>query len=565
LYIDYRNAYDCYNFGIAQALAMAKRRFNLSRDLKRVALQQTGAQTVPQPRAPPPSAPALPAHGVLGDVDGWLLEACLSICVLRGNFLTTQLSQTYIAMARACSSSALFTSTPLAAALTKPIFQVVVFITGLLSLLACIMAIYSYNVLGFVEYRHYRFNVVRFRDADLQQAGGWRGLSSFGLLLDMCPLRDSPTLWRGVGAAGNSSSVIASFPSPVRANGWLFSTAAADSPVMDPVEFALDGSDDLLQWLPVASESTTIVCGIFGSQLSFPHHGRPEHVGGTPVRFDLRPDLCWLLSWVMVTSFAVVWWWALLALSHARASCMWYRRVAAVGMGAMGLGFGIPAVIRAYALGLRNELMRLYALGPIATLCAFLVYVAEGKCAYWLGPLCACLLAADVLLLWQEGALDLPPLAVIFSPFLVVGLSGTCLSAALLVARRYFLGRADTLILPDLARYEAVWAEVVSDEDSLQALHELRAVSKPYENAGRPRQLCPPLRAGQCLQDEEAEPGPPIKCLNQLMTAAQVHPGQHTLPLRSHAAVRGALRARHPKAPRNDCTRRVEVVQGRRE
>ena len=419
-------------------------------------------------------------------------------------------------MARACTSSALFTSTPLAAAMTKPIFKFVVFGTGLLSLLACVMAIYSYNVLGFIEYRHYKLTVKSFRDVDLQQAGAWRGLSSFGLLMNMCPLRDVPSLRRGSGVAGNSSSAIASFESPVRANGWFFSTAAADSPALDPTEFTLEGSNDLAQWLPVASESTTIVYGIFGSRLSFPHYGRPEHRGGSTSRFDLRPDLCWLLSWVMVTGFAVAWWWGLLALSAARAGCMWYRRVAAAGLAAMGLGFGIPAVIRASLLGVHTGFM-FYVVGPFAILCAYLVSVAEGWCAYWLGPVCVCLLAADFVVLWLEGALDLSPLAVIFSPFMVVGSAGTCLSAALLAARRYFLGRANALILPDLARYEAVWAELVGHEDSLRALQELRAVSMPYERAGRPRQLCPPGRTGS------NEPGPPIMCLNQLMIAAQVH------------------------------------------
>jgi hypothetical protein len=152
LYIDYRNAHDCHNFGILQALTMTmeKKWRRLSWNKGKAALQLEKAVTVQQPRAPPLlDQPSLPAHGILGEVDGWLLEACLSICVLRGDFLTTQLSRTYVAMARACTSSALFTSTPLAAAMTKPIFKLVVFATGLLSLLACVMAIHSYNTLGY--------------------------------------------------------------------------------------------------------------------------------------------------------------------------------------------------------------------------------------------------------------------------------------------------------------------------------------------------------------------------------------------------------------------------------
>jgi hypothetical protein len=151
-YTDYRSAFDCHAFSLARAVRTALRAF-LSNTVERVhsssePMSLLGVETV--------SAAAASTASLLAEGEDWLLSACLACCVLPGDYLSSQLPRTYVAMSRASPSSALFTSTPLAAAMSKPVFRAIVFSIGLTALFACGMTMYSYDTLGSIEYQHYR-------------------------------------------------------------------------------------------------------------------------------------------------------------------------------------------------------------------------------------------------------------------------------------------------------------------------------------------------------------------------------------------------------------------------
>jgi hypothetical protein len=113
-----------------------------------------------------------------------------------------------------------------------------------------------------------------------------------------------------------------------------------------------------------------------------------------------------------------------------------------------------------------------------------------------------------------------------------------------LIIRQYFLFKADSLIRNDAMLYQQIWSDLISEEENLQALHDLQDISLPHETKTKPRQQNP-LQAPLVLLEDatwlpitsSGQPSPnthvsegifvpeglaPVKCLNQLIITAQV-------------------------------------------
>jgi hypothetical protein len=294
-------------------------------------------------------------------------------------------------------------------------------------------------------------------------AKDWPGLSDLGLLMDGCKLPARAALRRD---PGDNTSNIASFSSPVQANGWFFTTAADLPAELEPAAYTLEGSNDLVNWRLAGAEAVAFPHSLLGSRV-MPVRGSPPATRGG-AQHDLRPDLAWLVGWVLILGFPCAWWWMLLVLNFFEANFLWYSRVAAAGLAGQAVSAGIIAAIRSSALGLQAGvpfIFRGVALGSFS----FGIMLAESTCAYWVGLAGMVLACADFAGIWiYEGGQDLPVPNVLLAELLGTGVLGVAFGFVFLALRQYFVYQADELIRHDAALYETLWAEVLRDDESRQ-------------------------------------------------------------------------------------------------
>ena len=400
------------------------------------------------------------------------------------------------------------------------------------------MTIYSYYRLGLLEFQHYRFTVLMFRGArpETRSVNGWKGLSELGLLLNGCAV---PVVANMSQTVQNFTAVV-TLEAAVLANGWFFGTSANDSPGLDPIVFSLEGSHDRVEWQNVGSDSTAIVHGFFGSRINLLHQGYPQHKGGVRSSFDLRPKQTWLLSWFLVLITATIWFWVLLTLHLLEVSHVWYRRVAALGFFTQVVTFVLPAIFQSMASDWQAGAPFFFR-GSVIFIEIILVHYAESMFVYWVAPVGVCMIVVDSLVLYHfEGGSSLPAFAFLFSPFFAMGAIMIGFGPFSLMIRRYFIFKADSLIRNDAVNYHQVWSNLISQDETLLALHELQAISLPHEavTKAKPRQYNPPhaplslINSAIWLSTPDKGPNgidlfvperlAPIKCLNQLIFAAQV-------------------------------------------
>ena len=511
-YVACRNAVDCWRRGAlpmlrcqlaAHAAAVAHWRFRESRpDNRGVTRPRTSRRRTSHHSDGESSA--------LGGVEAWLLAACRNFCTLPGNHLTSQLATTYAAMARASLTSCFFTSTPFAAALSKPIFQAAALLVAGLYMLGAVMVATSPRELAQLHHRFYRFTALGFRTQDVSTSAAgpgaawppWRGLTEFGLLVDGCPVYSYRPLYSNeLTQAGDSvlsgeSTILnntVDTGAAANANGWFFSVPAAGTA---PDRFLLEGSDDAIGWRAVASDTVVVVQGVLRSRRVLFHDGVP---GGSVLRearvlMDMRLGLGWLVPWMLIYLCGCACFCAVVVLQKLGAGHRIFRRAAALCYAVQLVPFSVAG-----AQHISEGRWRIGApflvRSTIPASFGYLLYSAENRFIYWLAPFGILMMVVDsALIVAFEGGAGLPPDAFVQEPFFLIGALATSFGLLCLATRQYFLVLSAALVQPDKLRYERIWSVVLQTEGCFEVLRQLQVLVSPFETKCSPRQKLPAVQ-----------------------------------------------------------------------
>ena len=148
------------------------------------------------------------------------------------------------------TNSVFSTSSPFTLALSKPRIQVVFilisFVSFVLGISSCLNIVANY----YSRFRHWRFTAISLRDATTNVTSP--NIGSLGVLKDGCPVLSTSTL------TIQGPSMIRTFDAPTDVNGWFFVTADNGKIDSDPVEFSIQGSNNLQVGLDPKNKNNSI-------------------------------------------------------------------------------------------------------------------------------------------------------------------------------------------------------------------------------------------------------------------------------------------------------------------
>lgn len=118
------------------------------------------------------------------------------------------------------------------------------------------------------QFRYWRFTAIQLRDGTSNITSP--NIRSVGVLTDGCPVFGTSFL------TTDGSSMLRSFTTPINVNGWYFETSS-DGPVdSDPVEFAIQGSNNMMVHPPNPRPQTPKLPSIQTSKPSTPMPQTPN-------------------------------------------------------------------------------------------------------------------------------------------------------------------------------------------------------------------------------------------------------------------------------------------------
>lgn len=148
------------------------------------------------------------------------------------------------------TNSVFSTSSPFTLALSKGRIQVVFilisFVSFVLGISTCLNIVANY----YSRFRYWRFTAISLRDATTNVTSP--NIGSLGVLKDGCPVLSTSTL------TIQGPSMIRTFDAPTDVNGWFFMTVDNGEIGSDPVEFSIQGSNNLQVGLDPKNKNNSI-------------------------------------------------------------------------------------------------------------------------------------------------------------------------------------------------------------------------------------------------------------------------------------------------------------------
>ena len=428
-------------------------------------------------------------------------------------------------------------SQPLANAAPKPAFKLGFLLIGIFGALKAIPMFSWLRRSGAFDSAAVRLTVVRNRgNISVNQSA----IASLGLLRDGCRL--IPLAAPALQQPAQSFSV--AFSRPVRANGYYFETAGGP-PEADPVAWSVESFDGAA-WRPIGA-STEIVWPRSGHTVPRDLHPRVPYPTPTGrhavVAVDHRPSLPRVLEFLTgLNGIAGI----LACLAASLLSRVQWVRPLVIAI------FVPPVLVYAFSAVWHQCVEQRHAafvywttaVNP-AIMVVGLVFREEYTVAYSM----LCLVMHSAMRCYCRWALfgelwDLAPLLrwiFIDSPYLPVFFLGFMIPCL----RRWVLAQSRGLILADQQRYDAAWADTLSDPAAREALRDLRELVAELRQraAGAPPRQRRVLPRPAALEPVDCGPPPvpssvlrwvpsfygdddlgrdrvPADCLDQLFTQA---------------------------------------------
>uniref|UniRef100_A0A7S0N255 Uncharacterized protein n=1 Tax=Cryptomonas curvata TaxID=233186 RepID=A0A7S0N255_9CRYP len=434
------------------------------------------------------------------------LETVVRMATQRPTRLTSQMRSISRAMARANAYSALRTSTPIAAALSKRRYQAVPLIIAAFFVYWAVVALMDVWGNGSFRGRQFLLNVTATRGTlDRNEELETCRFEDVELLVDGCPalltssasrFLDTKTSsgWTSLPLNNtiSSCSFFFAFEQGVTANGFSLRTASYSNAKYDPIIFALytnvlDSNSEAPSWSKVGASGYGY-SSTGGLSLSDRPYTWPESTTESKIALiDLRAPWWWAtakllpsivssmgflltaLSGILGREFLGKW---ILVINWSIVSAVYLSAAIAATMDSVGTGGG-GAVDRGYILWWLSA-------GGSAGVPATLVLAERSAVQI--------LLLAGGAFLMGVGALMYRLTDVSIGWLLSLTLSGGALLALgiwLQVFREKVVLETARLIEPYTRRYEAIWEKILGCADSVAALQELDDMIR----RARPRRL----------------------------------------------------------------------------
>eukprot|EP00960_Hanusia_phi_P057032 763427-Hanusia_phi.AAC.1 len=240
--------------------------------------------------------------------DSWVEKFCRSRACNAGDVVSSQLSVIHEAIAKASYSSCFFTSTPIAAALCKPVFQLLFVVIGVVYFAQLGWIIYGYMSNAYFQYQDFLFSVKKFDGIPLDQ--GNFTLASFGLLKRGCRVASAARI-----VQTSQASALISMKTSMLADGWYYELPPDTDPSAIPVAFTLDGSKDGKKW-KLAGASVFVTGEAGWVVLSSRSNDNLRNKLG--YQYEYIPSSVWLVSWIFTFFIggALYWFAAFVSVLH---------------------------------------------------------------------------------------------------------------------------------------------------------------------------------------------------------------------------------------------------------
>ena len=418
----------------------------------------------------------------------------------------------------------LLSSKPLAAASTKKIFQVIFIILASYFFYRGVSLAQSLAQAGFFEARRARLEVLELQDAELPSSSAL--ISSWGLLLNGCEIDSYSGPNQGMKQLRSNSTFVLELDSSFQANGYYFVTSE-NSTRFDPIRWSLYTTRSLNDnegWTAVGASAWRIRFG--GDNYLYPQLPfDTPHQRLYKVRIDHRP------SWTTIFgAFAGSFEWSaglliislagllkrekfvpriftlcssldVVAIATAAIGCHWTNDIR--GACSNWILMVAPGIL---ALGARNferQIINVFVMyGLVHGLAVMLI-----DCVVYSG-------------LWATVWFDiLPSETTAILSFAVV----------VLYLRKRALNKARSVVLCDMARYNAMWQQILASHEALRELAELEAECFAFlckcPCSTRPRQL-----NHRCSALEQVAKSFLLSKLQQLMWKVKTNSGKGSVP-----------------------------------
>jgi len=217
--------------------------------------------------------------------------------LLSGSMLDEAVANVFNAVNHSSSSSVLFTSKPLAAMASKPIFKLFFVLMSAFTCYSCGIASKALLEDGNFTPSHVRLQILSTREVN--PSGQQKpAISAFGLLQDGCPVAIS---YVGI---NNTWTISQSelFPGAKKINGYFFKPSTNISGPEDPTSWRVESTfDNGSSWVMVGSSVWRL--NPAGTPEFYPGIHNSQRAGGSEMEInvwgiggDMRPPLSWMLN-----------------------------------------------------------------------------------------------------------------------------------------------------------------------------------------------------------------------------------------------------------------------------
>ncbi|EKX32008.1 hypothetical protein GUITHDRAFT_121827 [Guillardia theta CCMP2712] len=420
------------------------------------------------------------SHPLLEESEHWVERFCRSRACHAGNVVSSQLSVIHEAIARASYSSCFFTSTPIAAALCKPVFQMLFCLIGLVYFIQVGFIVYGYMHSALFEYKDFVFTVKQFDGAPLNE--GNFTLSSFGLLRRGCRVASASRI-----VQTSQVSAAISMKSSMVADGWYYELPAGTKSSDIPISFRLEGSQDGRSW-SLAGASSFITGEAGWVALSARPNGNLRNKWG--YQYNYIPPTIWLVSWLFSYFLSGVLYW-IAALSSVLHLSVYVKHIG-------GMGYLFDVILTLLPIpwlveqGNSDAAIDFFLRGTCWIMIGYFIRFAE---AYWVivsafvgmyfmgvEMIIMFLIHEDSRNFWFQF---------LTSSFIQFGSVMFLFGVLSIGARWRFLLKAEELIRGDRDSYMHCWERLYEDESNVVHMDNLQAIADAVSSKERIRQRVP--------------------------------------------------------------------------
>lgn len=375
-------------------------------------------------------------------------------------------------IARSSTINIFHTNSPIASALSKRWFQLMLLLLGASYLGRVGLATEELKRNSFVEAARYRFTALELRSGAVTD-GFWEGAEEweFGVMFDHCQQTSSEPLE----ITTEGASQIIAFPTPIKMNGWYLVTSESQDPELDPVKFLIEAEVRAGAW-KVVGASVFRRTG-FGEKKFMPgaRFDTPTRRGAT-VKVDTRPSWEWYIGW-MCSDVLIAFGMILAAALGVKGSEI-RGKVSFELTWVLSFFFRVAPAISYLSMGQYRHCFEWWCWSVFSLLFPLGLMVAERS-------FITVVLLAGILLIVVQTINE----ALIFEedewfkrspPYL--GITLCVLGSFFLLFRMYILGRSRRFITEDKRVYDSVWETLLEEPEIRSALVELKSLSAEIQH-----------------------------------------------------------------------------------